>query len=236
MLPAFKASFEVANYSPSVEYLNEGGLYSGVFRKAFLYDKLASDGSNNTFICFEFLTRKEQKLAIFNLFVAKKNDFSYINKNGEKENYLGFRQLNAIMKFFGIDELDFSEKGNENVFGVQTEVIYLNSLVNKLLVLGFGTEEYSNKNRELVSKIFLDRVFNEKMQDIDEFENNKEPLSIKSFKARHIKERNKSLNNDNNKSFIPKENQSYNPYGNEVKNNDNEKYIEIGDDDESLPF
>lgn len=63
MLPAFKASFEVANYSPSVEYLSEGGLYSGVFRKAFLYDKLASDGSNNTFICFEFLTRKEQKLA-----------------------------------------------------------------------------------------------------------------------------------------------------------------------------
>lgn len=35
MLPAFKASFEVANYSPSVEYLSEGGLYSGVFRKAF---------------------------------------------------------------------------------------------------------------------------------------------------------------------------------------------------------
>lgn len=62
----------MANYSPSVEYLSEGGLYSGVFRKAFLYDKLASDGSNNTFICFEFLTRKEQKLAIFNLFVAKK--------------------------------------------------------------------------------------------------------------------------------------------------------------------
>ncbi|HBK1684319.1 TPA: hypothetical protein LGB35_001815, partial [Campylobacter coli] len=52
-----------------------------------------------------------------------------------------------------------------------------------------------------------------------------------SFKARH-----KSLNNDNNKSFIPKENQSYNPYGNEVKNNNNEKYIEIGEDDESLPF
>ncbi|EEP3471490.1 hypothetical protein HBG16_002004, partial [Campylobacter coli] len=95
MLPAFKASFEVANYSPSVEYLSEGGLYSGVFRKAFLYDKLASDGSNNTFICFEFLTRKEQKLAIFNLFVAKNNDFSYMGKNGEKENYLGFRQLNA---------------------------------------------------------------------------------------------------------------------------------------------
>ncbi|EAK7320279.1 hypothetical protein DUZ08_00500 [Campylobacter jejuni] len=58
-----------------------------------------------------------------------------------------------------------------------------------------------------------------------------ELLSIKSFKARH-----KPLNNDNNKSFIPKENQSYNPYGNEVKNNNNEKYIEIGDDDESLPF
>lgn len=110
MLPAFKASFEVANYSPNVEYLNEGGLYSGIFRKAFLYDKLASDGGNNTFICFEFLTRKEQKLAIFNLFVAKNNDFSYINKNGEKENYLGFRQLNAIMKFFGIDELTFNEK------------------------------------------------------------------------------------------------------------------------------
>ncbi|EIW6674011.1 hypothetical protein MF494_001970 [Campylobacter coli] len=32
------------------------------------------------------------------------------------------------------------------------------------------------------------------------------------------------------------ENQSYNPYGNEVKNNNNEKYIEIGDDDENLPF
>lgn len=32
------------------------------------------------------------------------------------------------------------------------------------------------------------------------------------------------------------ENQSYNPYGNEVKNNNNEKYIEIGDDDGSLPF
>ena len=57
MLPAFKASFEVANYSPNVEYLNEGGLYSGIFRKAFLYDKLASDGSNNTFICF-FLYKK----------------------------------------------------------------------------------------------------------------------------------------------------------------------------------
>ncbi|EAH8332802.1 hypothetical protein EUZ96_07840 [Campylobacter coli] len=236
MLPAFKASFEVANYSPRVEYLSEGGLYSGVFRKAFLYDKLGSDGSNNTFICFEFLTRKEQKLAIFNLFVAKDNDFSQINENGEKENYLGFRQLNAIMKFFGIDELDFSEKGNENVFRVQTEVIYLNSLVNKLLVLGFGTKEYLNKNRELANTIFLDKVFNEKMQDIDEFENNKEPLSIKSFKARHIKARHKSLNNDNNKSFIPKENQSYNPYGNEVKNNNNEKYIEIGDNDESLPF
>ncbi|HEB7715725.1 TPA: hypothetical protein RZJ45_001637, partial [Campylobacter jejuni] len=179
MLPAFKASFEVANYAPSVEYLNEGGLYSGVFRKAFLYDKLASDGSNNTFICFEFLTRKEQKLAIFNLFVAKNNDFSYINKNGEKENYLGFRQLNAIMKFFGIDELDFSVKGNENVFGVQTEVIYLNSLVNKLLVLGFGTEEYLSKDGELANKIFLDRIFNEKMQNMDEFQNNKEPLSIK---------------------------------------------------------
>ncbi|ECT4084376.1 TPA: hypothetical protein R2P05_000473 [Campylobacter jejuni] len=52
MLPTFKASFEVANYSPS-------------------------DGSNNTFICFEFLTAKEQKLAIFNLFIAKNNDFSY---------------------------------------------------------------------------------------------------------------------------------------------------------------
>lgn len=154
-----------------------------------------------------------------------------MGKNGEKENYLGFRQLNAIMKFFGIDELDFSEKGNENVFGVQTEVIYLNSLVNKLLVLGFGTKEYLNKNREIANTIFLDKIFNEKMQNIDEFENNKEPLSIKSFKARH-----KSLNNDNNKSFIPKENQSYNPYGNEVKNNNNEKYIEIGDDDESLPF
>ncbi|EJW0837423.1 hypothetical protein N8R28_001086 [Campylobacter coli] len=231
MLPAFKASFEVANYSPSVEYLSEGGLYSGVFRKAFLYEKIASDGSNNTFICFEFLTRKEQKLAIFNLFVAKNNDFSYMGKNGEKENYLGFRQLNAIMKFFGIDELDFSKKGNENVFGVQTEVIYLNSLVNKLLVLGFGTEEYLSKNGELANKIFLDRIFNEKMQSMDEFQNNKEPLSIKSFKARY-----KSLNNDNNKSFIPKENQSYNPYGNEVKNNNNEKYIEIGDDDESLPF
>ncbi|MCE7192613.1 hypothetical protein LZW12_08890 [Campylobacter coli] len=166
MLPAFKASFEVANYSPSVEYLSEGGLYSGIFRKAFLYDKLASDGSNNTFICFEFLTRKEQKLAIFNLFVAKNNDFSYMGKNGE-----------------------------------------------------------------LANKIFLDRIFNEKMQSMDEFQNNKEPLSIKSFKARH-----KSLNNDNNKSFIPKENQSYNPYGNEVKNNNNEKYIEIGDDDEGLPF
>ncbi|EFP1159292.1 hypothetical protein HPV92_001514, partial [Campylobacter jejuni] len=163
MLPAFKASFEVANYAPSVEYLSEGGLYSGVFRKAFLYEKIASDGSNNTFICFEFLTRKEQKLAIFNLFVAKNNDFSYNDKNGEKENYLGFRQLNAIMKFFGIDELDFSEKGNENVFGVQTEVIYLNSLVNKLLVLGFGTEEYLSKNGELANKIFLDRIFNEKM-------------------------------------------------------------------------
>lgn len=217
MLPAFKASFEVANYSPSVEYLSEGGLYSGVFRKAFLYEKIASDGSNN-------------------LFVAKNNDFSYMGKNGEKENYLGFRQLNAIMKFFGIDELDFSEKGNENVFGVQTEVIYLNSLVNKLLVLGFGTEEYLSKNGELANKIFLDKIFNEKMQSMDEFQNNKEPLSIKSFKARHIKARHKSLNNDNNKSFTPKENQSYNPYGNEVKNNNNEKYIEIGDDDESLPF
>ncbi|ENE1758051.1 hypothetical protein ABM325_001787, partial [Campylobacter jejuni] len=129
------------------------------------------------------------------------------------------------------DELDFSENGNENVFGVQTEVIYLNSLVNKLLVLGFGTEEYLSKNGEIANKIFLDRIFNEKMQNMDEFQNNKEPLSIKSFKARH-----KSLNNDNNKSFIPKENQSYNPYGNEVKNNNNEKYIEIGDDDESLPF
>ncbi|HDZ5018455.1 TPA: hypothetical protein RTG91_001279 [Campylobacter jejuni] len=228
MLPAFKASFDVANYAPSVEYLSEGGLYSGIFRKAFLYDKLANDGSNNTFICFEFLTRKEQKLAIFNLFVAKNNDFSYINKNGEKENYLGFRQLNAIMKFFGIDELDFSENGNENVFGVQTEVIYLNSLVNKLLVLGFGTEEYLSKNGELANKIFLDRIFNEKMQSMDEFQNNKEPLSIKSFKARH-----KSLNNDNNKSFIPKENQSYDPYAN---SNKDEKYIELKEDDENLPF
>lgn len=229
MLPPFKASFEVANYAPSLEYLNEGGLYSGVFRKAFLYEKIASDASNNTFICFEFLTRKEQKLAIFNLFVAKNNDFSYINKNGEKENYLGFRQLNAIMKFFEIDELDFSQKGIENVFGVQTEVIYLYSLLNKLLVLGFGLEEYLSKNGELANKIFLDRIFNEKMQSMDEFENNKEPLSIKSFKARH-----KSLNN--NKSFIPKENQSYNPYGNEVKKPNSEKYIEIGEDDGSLPF
>lgn len=110
MLPAFKASFEVANYSPSVEYLSEGGLYSGVFRKAFLYDKLANDGSNNTFICFEFLTRKEQKLAIFNLFVAKNNDFSYINKNGEKENYLGFRQLNAIMKFLELMNLILAKR------------------------------------------------------------------------------------------------------------------------------
>ncbi|EAJ0057021.1 hypothetical protein CK590_03390 [Campylobacter jejuni] len=229
MLPPFKASFEVANYAPSLEYLNEGGLYSGVFRKAFLYEKIASDASINTFICFEFLTRKEQKLAIFNLFVAKNNDFSYINKNGEKENYLGFRQLNAIMKFFEIDELDFSQKGNENVFGVQTEVIYLYSLLNKLLVLGFGLEEYLSKNGKLANKIFLDRIFNEKMQSMDEFENNKEPLSIKSFKARH-----KSLNN--NKSFTPKENQSYNPYGNEVKKPNNEKYIEIGEDDGSLPF
>ncbi|EBD1779234.1 hypothetical protein FHQ59_09550 [Campylobacter jejuni] len=229
MLPPFKASFEVANYAPSVEYLNEGGLYSGVFRKAFLYEKLANDGGNNTFICFEFLTKKEQKLAIFNLFVAKNNDFSYINKNGEKENYLGFRQLNAMMKFFGIDEFDFSEKGNENIFGVQSDVIYLNSLVNKLLILGFGLEEYLSKNGELAKKIFLDRIFNEKMQNMDEFQNNKEPLSIKSFKARH-----KSLNND--KSFTPKENQSYNPYANEVKNNNNEKYIEIGDEDENLPF
>lgn len=229
MLPPFKASFEVANYAPSLEYLNEGGLYSGVFRKAFLYEKIASDASINTFICFEFLTAKEQKLAIFNLFVAKNNDFSYMGKNGEKENYLGFRQLNAIMKFFEIDELDFSQKGNENVFGVQTEVIYLYSLLNKLLVLGFGLEEYLSKNGELANKIFLDRIFNEKMQSMDEFENNKEPLSIKSFKARY-----KSLNN--NKSFIPKENQSYNPYGNEVKKPNNEKYIEIGEDDGSLPF
>ncbi|EAW7552229.1 hypothetical protein FGY55_08045, partial [Campylobacter coli] len=167
----------------------------------------------------------------FNLFVAKNNDFSYINKNGEKENYLGFRQLNAIMKFFGIDELTFNEKGNENVFGVQTEVIYLNSLINKLLILGFGTEEYLSKNGELANKIFLDRIFNEKMQSMDEFQNNKEPLSIKSFKARH-----KPLNNDNNKSFTAKENQSYNPYGNEVKNSSKDKYIEIGEDDDSLPF
>ena len=231
MLPAFKASFEVANYSPSIEYLNEGGLYSGFFRKAFLYKKIANDGSNNTLICFEFLTSKEQKLAIFNLFVAKNNDFSYMNKNGEKEKYLGFRKLNAIMKFFQIDELDFSEKGSENVFGMQTEVIYLNSLLNKLLILGFGTEEYLNKNGQLANKIFLDRIFNDKMQSMEEFQNNKEPLSIKYFKARH-----KTLNNDNNKSFIPKENQSYNPYGNEVKNPNNEKYIEIGDDDGSLPF
>lgn len=229
MLPPFKASFEVANYAPSLEYLNEGGLYSGVFRKAFLYEKIASDASINTFICFEFLTRKEQKLAIFNLFVAKNNNFTYMDKNGKKENYLGFRQLNAIMKFFGIDELDFSQKGNENVFGVHTEVIYLYSLLNKLLVLGFGTEEYLSKNGELANKIFLDRIFNEKMQSMDEFENNKEPLSIKSFKARH-----KTLNN--NKSFIPKENQSYNPYENEVKKPNNEKYIEIGEDDGSLPF
>ncbi|EAL7281475.1 hypothetical protein DUH39_09855, partial [Campylobacter coli] len=77
----------------------------------------------------------------------------------------------------------------------------------------------------------LDRIFNEKMQNMDEFQNNKEPLSIKSFKARH-----KSLNNDNNKSFIPNQNQSYNPYGNEVKNSSNDKYVEIGEDDESLPF
>lgn len=135
------------------------------------------------------------------------------------------------MKFFGIDELTFNEKGNENVFGVQTEVIYLNSLINKLLILGFGTEEYLSKNGELANKIFLDRIFNEKMQNMDEFQNNKEPLSIKSFKARH-----KPLNNDNNKSFTAKENQSYNPYGNEVKNSSKGKYIEIGEDDDSLPF
>jgi len=79
MLPAFKASFEVANYTSSVEYLKEGGLYSGVFRKAFLYQKLANDGSKNTYAYFEFLSKKEQKLATFSLFVAKNDDCGYIN-------------------------------------------------------------------------------------------------------------------------------------------------------------
>ncbi|TKX28231.1 hypothetical protein [Campylobacter estrildidarum] len=239
MIPSFKASYEVANYTSQIEYLSEGGLYSGVFRKAFLYDKLASDGSINTFAYFEFLTKKEQKLATFNLFVAKNNSFSYVNKNGESEDYIGFRQLNAIMKFLEIDELDFSEKGTENVFGIEAEVIYLNSLIDKLLVLGFGTEEYLNKNGELANKVFLDRIFNKKMQNIDEFQNNKEPLAIKSFKARHKKIQAqeqggfqaKNTLDSQAQNFTPKENQSYDPYANK-----NEKYIELEDNNKDLPF
>lgn len=225
MIPPFKASFEVADYTPSVEYLEEGGLYSGVFTKAFMYEKIAENGSLNTFVSFSFLTKKEPKMANFNLFIAKNGDFSYIDKNGEKGNYLGFRQLNAIMKLLGVEELDLSEKGNENVFGVQVEVTYLNSLVNKLLVLGFGTEEYLTKDKKVSSKIFLDRVFNAKMQSVKEFENNEEPLSIKSFKIRH-----KALAPQQN---LPKPNaeQSYNPYGIETKEN----YIEM-EDDNDLPF
>ncbi|MBZ7952988.1 hypothetical protein H2258_06480 [Campylobacter sp. RM9939] len=228
MIPSFKASYEVADYAYNVEYLNQGGLYSGVFRKAFLYDRLASDGSINTFAYFEFLTKKEQKLATFNLFVAKNNSFSYVNKNGESEDYIGFRQLNAIMKFLGVEELDYSENGTENIFGVQSEVIYLNSLLNKPLILGFGTEEYQTKNGEINTKIFLDRIFNIKMQSIEEFRQSKEPVEINNFKPRH-----KALENNNTTNFAPKENQSYSPYENLTKN---EEYIEIKDDDEELPF
>lgn len=35
MLPAFKASFEVANYAPSLEYLNEGGFIAEFSAKPF---------------------------------------------------------------------------------------------------------------------------------------------------------------------------------------------------------
>ncbi len=228
MLPAFKASFEVGCYAPSLEYLNEGGLYSGFFRKAFLYERMANDGGMNTFVCFEFVAQKQGKLANFNLFIAKNNDFSYLNKNGEKENYLGFRQLNAIMKLLGVDVLDYTQKGNESVFGKDMQVYYLNELTDKALILGFGTEEYQNKNGEIQNKIFLDRVFNIKQQSLEEFKENKEPMSINHFKAKH-----KTLNIENT-AFTPKENQSYNPYGTKYKQ---EKYIEVGaDDNEELPF
>ncbi|EOJ1363706.1 phage regulatory protein [Campylobacter jejuni] len=161
MLPAFKASFEVANYSPSVEYLSEGGLYSGVFRKAFLYDKLASDGSNNTFICFEFLTRKEQKLAIFNLFVAKNNDFSYINKNGEKENYLGFRQLNAIMKFFGIDEFELQKIAKTN-----KKIYFLNEQQATLLLTYMKNSESVRNAKKVL--VFAFYKMKEKLKNLEQ--------------------------------------------------------------------
>ncbi|WP_348518076.1 hypothetical protein [Campylobacter sp. CCS1377] len=228
MLPAFKASYDVANYAPSVEYLNEGGLYSGVFRKAFLYEKMANDGGMNTFICFEFLTRKENKLATFNLFVAKNNNSSYINKNGENENYLGFRQLNAMMILLGVEEFNYSDKGSENVFNDKLEVTYLNELVNKPLILGFSTEEYTNKNGEIQNKIFLDRIFNIKMQSLEEFKENKEASSIHYFKPKH-----KALANNQTQKITPKEKQSYDPYSIEKKES---KYIEVSEDDEELPF
>ncbi|MGM8975653.1 hypothetical protein ACTFDJ_08005 [Campylobacter jejuni] len=232
MLPAFKANFETTNYTPIIEYLSEGGLYSGSFRKAFLYDKLSKDGGLNTFVYFELLTRKEQKLARFNLFVAKNGNFTYVNnKNGNNEDYPGFRQLKTIMVLLGVEELDYTNLGSEDIFNKQYEVIYLNELLNKPLILGFGTEEYEDGNRDIKNKIFLDKIFNIKMQSLEEFRENQEPLSIKSFILRH-----KALQNTQTQNFKPNENQSYNPYGNEVKNNNNEKYIEIGDDDESLPF
>ncbi|CAM4036867.1 hypothetical protein [Campylobacter armoricus] len=187
MIPIFKASMEVANYQPLLEYLNEGGLYSGYFRKIFLYDTTNNAGNVNTFVKCEFICQKHNKLADFSLFIAKNGDFTYTNSKGEKESYLGFRQLNAIMLFLGVEELDFNEKIKANVYGKEMEVISLDELTNKTLVLGFDTEEFLNKNNQIENKIVLSRIFNSKLQSFDEFKNQKESVAYKNFKAKHKK-------------------------------------------------
>ncbi|EAJ6150328.1 TPA: hypothetical protein R1712_001448 [Campylobacter lari] len=231
MIPTFKANYEVANYQPLLEYLNEGGLYSGYFRKIFLYDTIGNTGHTNTFVKCEFVCQKHNKLADFNLFIAKNGDFTYTTSKGEKESYLGFRQLNAIMLFLGIEELDLSKKTKANIYGKETEATSLDELTNKTLLLGFDTEEFLNKNNQVENKIVLSRIFNSKLQSLDEFKNQKEPVAYKNFKARH-----KKLPQEQNE--FQAQSISFNPYAQNFNQKPQQTHTldTTLEDDGELPF
>lgn len=135
------------------------------------------------------------------------------------------------MLFLGIEELDLSKKTKANIYGKETEATSLDELTNKTLLLGFDTEEFLNKNNQVENKIVLSRIFNSKLQSLDEFKNQKEPVAYKNFKARH-----KKLPQEQNE--FQAQSISFNPYA----QNFNQKPQQIHtldatlEDDGELPF
>ena len=218
MITSIDVDFDIGNYNSAyVEYLSEGGVFSGSFRKAYAYEK-----GNNLYAYFEFVCKKSGKIANFNLFLYKDKSPSYKNKDGKDEFYLGFRQLNAIAYFLELKKIVFDEKVVETLYGQSIEAYPLDFL-DKPLILGFSTEEFLDKNGNAKSKIYLDRVFNIKMQSLKEAKENAQPSEINTFKPKH-----KSLEKENANPYETKENQSYNPYG-------ESKYIETKENEE-MPF